>query len=110
METMQKITTVKWFDPDSTETVKLAAQAYGIKVLATYPTETPDEVDVTVGGPTENVDRFLEDLDEGDIEPFESKRELSDNDYQYWLMEELGKLGVKYSPAYSEDEAESEES
>lgn len=110
METMQKITTVKWFDPDSTETVKLAAQAYGIKVLATYPTETPDEVDVTVGGPTENVDRFLEDLDEGDLEPFESKRELSDNDYQYWFMEELGKLGVKYSPAYSEDEAESEES
>jgi len=107
---MQKITTVKWFDQDSTETVKLAAQAYGIKVLATYPTETPDEVDVTVGGPTENVDRFLEDLDEGDVEPFESKRELSDNDYQYWLMEELGKLGVKYSPAYSEDEAESEES
>ena len=106
MKIMQKITTVKWFDPDSTDTAKLAAQAYGIKVLATYPTENKDEVYVTVGGSTENVDRFLDDLDEGNVEPFESKRELSDNDYQYWLMEELGKFGVKYVPAYSDEEAE----
>lgn len=100
MEIMKKIVTAKWYDPDSTETVKLAAQAYGIKLLATYPTESEDEIYVTVGGPTENVDRFLEDLDEDVLEPFESKCELSYDEYQYWLVEELGKFGVKYVPAY----------
>lgn len=103
---MEKIVTTKYFDDDTPDTIMIATQAYGVKLLATYPTESKDEVYATVGGPAENVDRFLEDLEEGDVEPFESKRELSDNDYQYWLMEELGKFGVKYVPAYSEDEVE----
>lgn len=96
---MQKITTVKWYDTDTTETVKLAAQFYGIAVLAEYATGMPDEIYVTIGGQEADVNRFLKDLDEGDVEPFESKRELSDEEYQFWLESELSKLGVKYSPS-----------
>lgn len=103
---MEKITTVKYFDDDTTETVKIAATAYGIEVLATYPTESEHEIFVTVGGKKADVKRFLDDLFEGDLEPFEATRDMSDNEYQDWLKDELAKYGYLYIPAYCEEDVE----
>lgn len=101
---MNKMTVVKWYDPDTCDTVKLAAQAYGIQIKAAEPTGNPDEIFVCVYGPTENVDRFVDDVEEGDVEPFESKRELSDNEYQEWLADQLRTFGVLYIPTFIKED------
>lgn len=103
---MNKMTVVKWYDPDTVDTVKLAAQAYGVQIKATEATGEPDEAYVCVFGPTEAVDRFAEDVAEGDIEPFESKRELSDDEYQEWLAAELSKFGCLYIPRFNGEDDE----
>ena len=103
---MNKMAVVKWYDPDTCDSVKLAVLAYGIELKAAEPTGEPDEMQVCVCGPTEDVDRFVADVDEGDVEPFESKRELDDKAYQEWLSHELGKLGCLYVPKFDEDDSD----
>lgn len=103
---MEKITTVKYFDDDTVETARIAAAAYNVKVLAINPTENESEAYVTVGGAEADVKRFLDDLEDGGLEPFEAQRELSDNEYQDWLKDELAKLGYLYIPAYCDEDVE----
>ena len=100
---MNKITTIEWFDDDTVDTLKLAAQAYGIIVNCIEATDDPNTVCASVSGPGASIDRFLEDLESGDIEPMRSKSELSENEYQFWLRDELSKLNVKYDPVFEDD-------
>lgn len=98
-----KMAVTKWFDPDTTDTINIAAKEYGLQILATKPTENDDEIYVCVYGPTENVDRFLEDVEEGDVDPFDSVRDLTDNEYQDWLVNQLAQFGFLYIPKYIND-------
>lgn len=106
---MNKTATIKYYDDFTTDSVRIAAQAYGIKIECINPTDSKYEVYVTVSGPTESVDRFLEDVREGDIEPFDSKRELSDDEYEEWLADELGKFGCLYIPTYGNSNDDDDE-
>ena len=103
---MNKITTIEWFDDDTVDTLELAAQAYGITVNCTEATDDSNTICASVSGPEDSVNRFLEDLDSGDIEPMRSKTELSENEYQFWLKDELAKFGVTYDPVLEDDSFE----
>lgn len=98
-----KMATITWFDPDTTDTIYIAAKEYGLQILATKPRDYDNEVYVCVYGPTENVDRFLEDVEEGDVDPFDSTREMTENDYQDWLVNQLAPFGFLYIPNYIND-------
>lgn len=102
-----KMTVVEYYDADTCDSIKLACQAYGIQILAEKPIESSaNEIYACVYGPTENVDRFVEDLNNGDLEPFEATRDMSDNEYQEWLETELKKFGCNYVAKHFDDEDE----
>lgn len=98
---MNKLAVIKHYDPDTVDTVYIAAAAYGVKVVATEPTENKHEIQACICGPTENVRRMANDNAEGDLQPFESMRDLSDEEYEEWLQQELAKLGFSYAPKAS---------
>jgi hypothetical protein len=98
-----KMATITWFDPDTTDTIYIAAKEYGLEILARKPTGHNDEIYVCIYGPTENVDRFLEDVAEGDVDPFDATREMSENEYQDWLVNQLAPFGFLYIPKYIND-------
>jgi hypothetical protein len=100
---MNKITTIEWFDDDTVDTLELAAQAYGITVNCTEATDDPNTICASVSGPEASIDGFLEDLESGDVKPMCSKIELSENEYQFWLRDELSKLNIKYDPVFEDD-------
>ena len=104
-----KMITVKYFDSDTIDSRFLAAEAYGLEIKAAEPTGEPDEIFLTVFGPAENVDRFVEDNAEGDLEPFEAQRDLSDNEYLSWLSKELARFGVLFVPKFIDEDDENEE-
>jgi acylphosphatase len=98
-----KMAVTKWFDSDTTETIYIAAKEYGLDILAKKPTEDDNEIEVCVYGPTENVDRFIEDVAEGDVDPFDNTRDLTEDEYQSWLAKELSAFGFLYIPTYAND-------
>ena len=53
-----------------------------------------DRTELVVYGPTENVDRFLEDFEEGDLEPFDTvgAGNYDDEDYEAWLNNEVNRV------------------
>lgn len=90
---MNKSAVVEWFDDDNPESYLLCSEEYGIKFL--YAKEIDEyATELVVYGPTENVDRFLEDVDEGDVEPFErvGSGDYDDEDYEAWLNNEVNHL------------------
>lgn len=95
--------TVTWFDPDTTDTIHIAAKEYGLQILASKPSDYDNEIYVCVYGPTENVDRFLEDVEEGDVDPFDSTRDMTESEYQSWLSDKLAPFGFLYIPKYIND-------
>ena len=98
-----KMAVTKWFDPDTTDTINIAAKEYGLEILARKPTGNDDEIYVCIYGSIENVDRFLEDVNEGDVNPFDNTRNMSDNEYQDWLTNQLVQFGFLYIPKYTND-------
>ena len=102
---------VKWWDDNTTETVRLACLERNLEVLSCLPTGEPNEVLVTVKGPAESVDAFVEDVSNGDADPIETEtRDLDDSEYQLWLADALAKIGVEYEPKeIPADEAEDAE-
>ena len=104
---MKKMITVKWYDPDTTDSIMLAAQAYGLKITSREKADNPNEIYVSLYGPKENIERFKSDFDDDIIEPFESKKELSDEEYLDWLSDNLRQFGCLFIPTYpTEDETE----
>lgn len=97
---MRKMITIKWYDPDTTDSIMLAAQAYGLKITSNEKSDVPNEIYVSLYGSTENIDRFKSDFDDDVIEPFESKKELSDEEYLDWLSDELRHFGSLFIPTY----------
>ena len=98
-----KMAVTKWFDSDTTDTIYIAAKEYGLQILAIKSRDYDNEIYVCIYGPTENVDRFLEDVEEGDVDPFDKTRDMSENEYQDWLVNQLAQFGFLYIPNYIND-------
>lgn len=81
---------VVWTDADNCDSYLLCAPAYGLKILQATPIDA-DTTKITVYGDNENVDRFLECVEEDSVEPLESMS-ISlefDEDYEGWLDNEV---------------------
>lgn len=96
---------IEWYDSDTTDSIYIAANAYGLTVdRATIKRINNKTITVKISGKTEDVERFLEDLEEGDVEPFDSTRNMSDNEYLEWLSTELQKYEKLFIPIFSSEE------
>lgn len=89
-ETSNKSATITWEDEDAVNSWVPAMAWYGLQCLkwtevGTYATE------LVVYGPTEKVDEFLADLDEGRVQPLESLSLANecDEDYQEALQKAI---------------------
>lgn len=100
-----KMTVIEYYDDDTCDSIKLACQAYGVQLLAEKPI-SEHEIYACIYGPTENIERFEGDFENGDLEPFEATRDMSDNEYQEWLETELKKFGCNYVAKQFDDEVE----
>jgi len=88
---------VEWYDPDTADTVRLACAERGLELLFLTPTGKENESLAVVRGPSEKVNQFAEDAEEGEADPYETEtRGLSDEEYEDWLQEKLAGLGIKY--------------
>lgn len=81
---MNKSATIIWWDDEVFESYKLCLEPYGIKVLNAVATENFGETEITVYGPNDNIDRFLEDFDDDALEPFESLSLKYEDDDEYY--------------------------
>ena len=90
---MNKSAVVEWFDDDNPQSYLLCCEEYGIKFIFAKVLDK-DRTELVVYGPTENVDRFLEDYEEGDLEPFETvgAGDYDDEDYVAWLNNEVNRV------------------
>lgn len=99
------IKTIEWYDSDTTDSIHIAANAYDLKVNKVIERIDNNTISVEISGKTEDVERFLEDLEEGDVDPFDSTRDMSDNEHLEWLSKELQKYGKLFIPMfYPEDD------
>lgn len=104
---MNKVETIEWYDSDTTDSIYIAANAYSLTVNKIIEPIDNDTIKVEISGKTEDVERFLEDLEEGDVDPFDSTRDMSDNEYFEWLSAELQNHGKLFVPTfYPEDDDE----
>jgi hypothetical protein len=96
---------IEWYDSDTTDSLYIAANAYGLTVNDdTISQIDSDTISVEISGKTEDVERFLEDLEEGDVDPFDNTRDMSDNEYLEWLSKELQKYGKLFIPKFYPEE------
>ena len=112
---MNKSAVIEWFDDDNPESYVLCCEAYGIKIVNV---EVIDEfnTEITVYGPIENINKFLEDYDEGNVEPFETvgSGDYDDEDYEAWLNNEVNRMidlakqecDPEYDPSYEDLDAQ----
>lgn len=99
-------TIIKWYDSDTTDSIYIAANAYGLNInAATIKRIDNNTISVEISGKTEDVERFLEDLEEGDVDPFDNAtRDMSDNEYLEWLSKELQNYGKLFIPMFYPEE------
>lgn len=98
-------TTIEWYDSDTTDSIYIAANAYDLTINdSTISRIDSNTISVEISGKPEDVERFLEDLEEGDVDPFDSTRDMSDNEYLEWLSKELQKYGKLFIPMFYPEE------
>lgn len=96
---------IEWYDPDTTDSIYIAANEYDLTINdSTISRIDSNTISVEISGKTEDVERFLEDLEEGDVDPFDSTRDMSDNEYLEWLSKELQKYGKLFVPKFYPEE------
>lgn len=79
---MNKSKTLVWEDEDNIRSYLPALKHYGLQLLKWVEVGTY-ETEITVYGPTEKVDAFLEDVEEGCVEPLESLSRDNEYDEDY---------------------------
>ena len=87
---MNKSMTFIYEDYDNADSYLLCLEPYGLKLLLAVPlSET--ETEVTIYGRPEDVDRFVEDYNEGSLDPIDqmSGSLEFDEDYEGWLDNEV---------------------
>lgn len=92
---MNKAATTIWWDDINRDSYLLCEEPYKIEILRAEPVNEA-EVEIVVYGTEENVDRFLEDLDEGDINGLDDGTR-DDDEYKEWLDYEVKRLKSKKS-------------
>lgn len=97
---MNKSKTLVWYDDYNPESYLLCMQHYGLKLLLDKKIDSCS-TEITVYGQPENLDKFLADLDEGDIEPLDTKSAgiEYDDDYEAWLANEICNVKVLFDMA-----------
>ena len=87
---MNKAVAVEWFDDINPDSYVLIQPHYNVKILHAVPIDD-ESTEIVVYGPKANVDKFLEDFHEGEVEPFESvgSGDYDDEDYESWLNNEV---------------------
>lgn len=87
---MNKAVAVEWFDDVNPDSYVLIQPHYNVKILHAVPIDD-ESTEIVVYGPKANVDKFLEDFNEGEVEPFESvgSGDYDDEDYVSWLNNEV---------------------
>lgn len=68
---MNKSKTLIWWDDEVYNSYLLCLEPYGIKLLRENQTDNCYETEITVYGPVENINRFIEDVEDDSLEPFE---------------------------------------
>lgn len=85
---MNKSATIIWWDDEVPESYLLCLESYELKLLHTAKTDNCFETEITVYGKAENIDRFIEDVDDDAIEPFEKiSLEYDDCDEYYNVIQ-----------------------
>lgn len=95
---------IEWYDPDTTDSIYIAANEYDLTVNKIIEQIDNNTIKVEISGYVDDVARFLEDLEEGDVDPFDSTRDMSENEYLEWLSAELQKHGKLFIPTFYPDE------
>ena len=99
-----------WYDSDTTDTLFLVANDYGLKIESTKNIG-PNELEFEISGPEDTISQFVDDLEDYSFDCLEKYRDLSDYDYVSKISEDLGKIGILYVPDFSkyEDDEDDEE-
>lgn len=89
----RKATLVDYFDDINPDSYLLCAEPYRIKILQALA-KTPSDTELVIYGEAEDVDRFVEDNEEGCLEPMESMSQgiEYDDDYEAWLNNEVNRI------------------
>jgi hypothetical protein len=99
---------IEWYDTDTIDTIYIAANEYALKVNKIIERIDNDTIKVEISGDIDDIACFLEDLEEGDVDPFDNTRDMSDNDYLKWLSAELQKYGKLFIPTFYIEEEDDE--
>lgn len=70
--TKNKSKTLIWWDDEIKNSYLLCLEPYNLKLLKEVDCENKNETEITVYGLTEDVDRFIEDVEDDSLEPFET--------------------------------------
>ena len=100
MSEVMKMATVTYYDPYTIDTALIVANEYGVEITAQRPTGNENEAFISVYGPAEQVDKFIEAVNEDALDVLDNEAYRDDNDYQDWLSEKLRGFGVLYIPKY----------
>ena len=89
----RKAAVVDYFDDYNPDSYLLCLEPYNLKLLQALA-KTRDVTEIVVYGEAEDVDRFVEDNEEGTLEPMESvsKGLEFDEDYEMWLNNEVNRM------------------
>ena len=94
--------TFEWADRDTYETIRLVAKAYRLSVSAIVPSG-PRRAKVTLSGDEDALARLSCDMRMlGAPEPFITECPPSGTEYLFWLQSELMKVGVNFTPKFTE--------
>ena len=96
------VRTFEWTDRDTYETIRLVAKAYHVSVSAIVPSG-PKRAKVTLSGDEDALARLSCDMRMlGVPEPFITECPPSRTEYLFWLQSELMKVGVNFTPKFTE--------
>ena len=96
------VRTFEWTDRDTYETIRLVAKAYRLSVSAIVPSG-PKRAKVTLSGDEDALARLSCDMRMlGVPEPFITECPPSRTEYLFWLQSELMKVGVNFTPKFTE--------
>ena len=89
----RKAAVVDYFDDFNPDSYLLCLEPYKLKLLQALA-KTKNTTEIVVYGEAEDVDRFIEDNEEGNLEPLDemSKGLEFDEDYEMWLNNEVNRM------------------
>lgn len=89
----RKAAVVDYFDDFNPDSYLLCLEPYKLKLLQALA-KTKYTTEIVVYGEAEDVDRFIEDNEEGNLEPLDemSKGLEFDEDYEMWLNNEVNRV------------------